>query len=101
MNRQRKIEFQTNEAQDERNQSEFKTPEGTRREGPPFPHDLNTKSHQSIAKILPLEKKGEEEQERREGRRQEIGRLPVLDVGESEREMVRGFLTPTTLNPKD
>ena len=102
MNRQRKIEIQTNEAQDERNRSEYKTPEGTRREGPPFPHDLNTKSYQSIAKILPLEKKGEEEQERREGETPGDRAAACSGRrGKREREGVMGFLTPTTLDPKD
>jgi len=44
MNRQKKIEIQSNEAQDEQERDEFKTPEGTRRDGPPFLINLNTKS---------------------------------------------------------
>ena len=44
MNRQKKIEIQSNETQDEQERDEFKTPEGTRREGPPFPINLRTKS---------------------------------------------------------
>ena len=62
MNRQRKIEYQTNEAQDERNRSGFKTPEGTRREGPPFPFNLRTKSQESILQILLLGRKNREEE---------------------------------------
>ena len=64
MNRQKKIEIQSNEAQDEQERDEFKTPEGTRREGPPFPIDPLTKSQEFISKILILEKKrknGEED----------------------------------------
>ena len=40
---QKKIEIQSNEAQDEQERDEFKTPEGTRRDGPPFPNNLETK----------------------------------------------------------
>ena len=64
MNRLRKIEFQTNEAQDERNQSEFKTSEGTRREGPPFPINLSTKTQNPMVQLLLLEKRGREQRER-------------------------------------
>ena len=67
MNRQRKIEFQTNEAQDERNRSEFKTPEGTRREGPPFPINLGTKTQNPMVQLLLLEKTGREQREGQRG----------------------------------
>ena len=53
MNRQKKIEIQSNETQDEQERDEFKTPEGTRKEGPPFPINLSTKTQQSMAKNLP------------------------------------------------
>jgi len=37
----------------------FKSPEGTRRIGPPFPIESNTKSHKSIIKSYSKEKNGE------------------------------------------
>ena len=37
----------------------FKSPEGTRRIGPPFPIKSNTKSHKSIIKSYSKEKNGE------------------------------------------
>ena len=52
MNRQKKIEIQSYESQDEQELDEFKIPEGTRREGPPFPIDPLTKSQESMAQIL-------------------------------------------------
>src|SRR6185312_9811085 len=52
-----KIEFQSSKAQDERNRSEFKAPEGTRREGPPFPHDLCSK-YSRIHASNPREERG-------------------------------------------
>ena len=58
MNRQRKIEIQTNEAQDEQKLDEFKTPEGTRREGPPFQINLRTRVSKIHTPNLTLEKKG-------------------------------------------
>ena len=44
-----KSKFDQNKA---RKQKEFKNPEGTRREGPPFPHNLSTKSQEFIPLIL-------------------------------------------------
>jgi len=62
MNQQKKIEIQSNEAQDEQERDEFKTPEGTRRDVPPFPNNLNTKSS-SIHTSNPREEREEEERE--------------------------------------
>ena len=60
----------------------------------------------SVQKLKNPSLREEREEEHRGDweRRQEMGRLPVLDAGEKrerEREGVRGFLTPTTLTPKD
>ena len=101
-NRQRKIEFQTNEAQDERNRSEFKTPEGTRREGPPFPINLSTKSQEFILQNLPLEKRREEQRGGEEGAWEMRGRWSGL-LGarrEGERRGVRGYLRCPRRDPK-
>ena len=49
----RKPKFVTDKAQDVRNWYEVKTPEGTRREGPPFPFNLSTRTQKSILLILP------------------------------------------------
>jgi len=43
--------------------SEFKTPEGTRREGPPFPINLSTKTQNPMVQLLLLEKRGREQRE--------------------------------------
>ena len=52
--------------------NENKRPEGTRREGPPFPVNSRTKTQQCMAKILtPREEKGGTGREG--GRRQEKG----------------------------
>ena len=48
-------------------------PEGTRREGPPFPRNLNTRVSQIHPSNLPLEKRREEEERR--GRRRLAGRV--------------------------
>ena len=83
--------------------NENKCPEGTRREGPPFPVNSRTKTQQSMAKIPNSREEREGTGRRRRGR-QEDGVLSVLDAREKrerEREGVRGFLTPTTLTQKD
>ena len=49
----RKSKSVTNKAQDIRNWNEIKSPEGTRREGPPFPFNLSTRTQKSMAKNLP------------------------------------------------
>ena len=64
MNRQKKIEIQSNEAQDEQERDELKTPEGTRREEPPFPINLRTKVSKIYLHNPTLERRREEEQER-------------------------------------
>ena len=68
MNRQKKFEIH------EQEQDEFKTPEGTRRDGPPFPNNLNTKSsiiHTSNPREE--ERRGEErENTEREGGAREV-----------------------------
>ena len=90
MNRLRKIEFQTNEAQDERNRTEFKTPEGTRREGPPFPIDPLTKFQESMAQIL--ERGGGAERLGERGGARLKGEAVLFWQGAKEREeRVRGI----------
>ena len=95
MNRQRKIEFQTNEAQYERNRSEFKTPEGTRREGASFPINLSTKTQNPMVQLLLLEKRGREQ---REGRLEEMRVVSgSLAPGAGELAALLSLLTPLTL----
>ena len=97
--RHKKIEIQTNETQDEQERDEFKTPEGTRRKGPPFPINSLTKSQESMAQIL--ERTGREPRGR-EGAWDEGEWLCSGAGKEQERERgKRGYLTLTTLNPKD
>ena len=67
MNRQKKIEIQSNKAQDEQERDEFKTPEGTRREGPPFPINLSTKTQNPMVQLLLLEKRWREQREGQRG----------------------------------
>ena len=98
MNRQRKIEFQTNEAQDERNRSEYKTPEGTRREGPPFPINLSTKTQNPMVQLLLLEKRGREQREGQRGRLEEMRVASgSLAPGAGELAALLSLLTPLTL----
>ena len=66
MNQQKKIKIQSNEAQDEQKRDEFKTTEGTRREGPPFPHNLST----SVSKINTSNPREEREDKERETERE-------------------------------
>ena len=66
MNRQKKIEIQSNETQDEQERDDFKTPEGTRREGPPFPHNLST----SVSRIYTSNPREEREEKERETERE-------------------------------
>ena len=80
--------------------NENKCPEGTRREGPPFPVNSRTKTQQSMAKIP----NSREEREGTGRRRRAPGGRRRFDIQANRRERgrgVRGFLTPTTLNPKD
>ena len=86
-----------------RKQKEFKSPEGTRREGPPFPHNLSTRVSKIHLHNPILERRREEGTGRR--RRAPGGRRGVLlwapeEKREGGREGVRGLLNPTTLNPK-
>jgi len=57
-------------------------PEGTRREGPPFPRNLNTRVSPIHPSNLPLEKRREEEERRRQG---EGGGVQSRQKGEIER----------------
>ena len=69
-----------------RKQKEFKSPEGTRREGPPFPHNLSTKSQEFIPLILE-KNRGRTKREREGGdgaRRKEEG-WSVLSSAKRER----------------
>ena len=79
--------------------NENKRPEGTRREGPPFPVNSRTKTQQSMAKIPNSreEREGTGRRRRAPGRRR--GGVLLWQKERERRE--RGFLTPTTLNPKD
>ena len=52
--------------------SEFKTPEGTRREGPPFPINLSTKTQNPMVQLLLLEKRGREQRDGQRGRLEEM-----------------------------
>jgi hypothetical protein len=82
--------------------NENKCPEGTWRERPPFPVNSRTETQQSMAK-----NPNSKEERRGTGRREEGARQEEAACcpGHRERERrgrgVRGFLTPTTLNPKD
>ena len=49
----RKPKFVTNKAPGVRDRNEIKHPKGTRREGPPFPFNLSTRTQKSMAKNLP------------------------------------------------
>ena len=92
MNRQKKIEIQSNETQDEQERDEFKTPEGTRREGPPFPINLRTKSSGiQTPKPTSSEEKGETER-RRGGRLGRVGGHLVVWVPGAGREERGGVI---------
>ena len=80
--------------------NENKGPEGTRREGPPFPVNSRTKTQKSMAKI-PNSREEREGTGRR--RRAPGGEGGVLSGQKREKRGrgVEGVLTPTTLNPKD
>ena len=80
-----------------------KTPEGTRRIGPPFPIKSNTRSQKSILQILPLRREREEERkgERAHGRGERRACCPGKREREKEREWVRRYLCPLTLELKD
>jgi len=71
------------------------------RDGPPFPINLSIKTQKSIPK---RGEGGRTERRLGEGAREKSVAL-FLRKGKSqrerERERVRGYLTPTTLNPKD
>jgi len=71
-NWKRKSNFNQTRHENERNWDKIKTPEGTRREGPPFPTDPLTKSLESIVQILErgggAERQGERESARDRGR---------------------------------
>ena len=99
MNRQKKIEIQSNETQDEQERDDFKTPEGTRREGPPFPNNLSTKSSRiQTPKPTSSEEKGETER-RRGGRLGRVGgRLVVWVPGAGREERGEGLFNPLTLD---
>ena len=83
--------------------NENKRPEGTRREGPPFPVNSRTKTQQSMAKIP-----NSREEKRGTGRRGAPGKggsASVLAQGAKEKERarkrgVRGYLTPNNSQPK-
>ena len=97
-----KSNFNSLNAQDVGTRFEVKSPEGTRREGPPFPHNLSTR----VSKIhLQNPNPREEKEEQRGGERGDVRRRAALfwrqEKGEREGEGVKGYLTPTTLNPKD
>ena len=98
MNRQKKIEIQSNEAQDEQERDEFKTSEGTRREGPPFPINLSTKTQNPMVQLLLLEKRGRQQ---REGQRGPLEEMRVvsgsLAPGSGELVALLSLLTPLTL----
>ena len=84
------MKFDQNKA---RKQKEFKNPEGTRREGPPFPHNLSTKSQEFIPLILEKNRgrtKREKEETAPRGRKR-AGLLCLAPQG--ERRRVREFLT--------
>ena len=85
-NHEGKSKFDQNKA---RKQKEFKNPEGTRREGPPFPYNLSTKSQEFIPLILE-KNRGRTEREGGDGaRREEMAGLFCLARG--EKRGVRGF----------
>ena len=61
------IEIHHIRAQKRRDWIDSKSPEGTRRMGPPFPIKSNTRSQQSMDKIYSKEKNGERERHRSGG----------------------------------
>ena len=85
-NHEGKSKFDQNKA---RKQKEFKSPEGTRREGPPFPHNLSTRVSKIHLHNPILERRREEEQRERKGgdgaRREEEGWSVLSGATERER----------------
>ena len=59
------------------------------------------KSQQSIPKVLILERRGRNREKKRRRAPGERAACCPFKRREREGEGVRGFLTPTTLNPKD
>ena len=74
------MKFDQNKA---RKQKEFKSPEGTRRRGPPFPINLSTKSQESMDEIL------SEREEEGGTEKEEAGAGELLSSGQ-KREPERG-----------
>jgi hypothetical protein len=68
-------EWKIHHKEDERHTelNEIKSPEGTRREGPPFPINSRTKYQESISKISPERRKGEEQRGKERGDQQGEG----------------------------
>ena len=92
------MNFNQNEAQDEQERDEFKTPEGTRREGPPFPINLSTKTQNSMVQLLLLEKRGREQREGQRGRLEEMRVASgSLAPGAGELAALLSLLIPLTL----
>ena len=84
--RHKKIEIQTNKTQDEQERDEFKTPEGTRRDGPPFPINLRTRVSKIHLHNPILERRREEQGGGEESARRRA--CCVWFTGKKEREKV-------------
>ena len=101
MNRQEKIEIQSNEAQDEQERDEFQNPGGHKEGRASFPIQSQYKVSKIHTLNPTLEKRKGGRKEGREGRQEKEGRLCSCARGKGKREREgEGVFNPNNSQPK-